>query len=723
MTKEIQNIVFRKFGGVYINGVEKGTVTDSILAMIQAELMQFNYTLSKPLLEKILNSDTNQIIQLFKQDIFPMFHDNLGDKGYKQLYPDFPEGISNDDDEVYFILNALKNIHGIDYEDLGFEESNKLNILGSEIVGKMELKNVKREEIIDLAKNMLESNVTLSLSDSKDLFVILDILTDSELENMMKDTDIKIKETTMEVVQYLGQRGLTSPALKTATDVLRFIALVSDEELNTKHIHFKKFKRSEVKMIVRNLERIGYIKEDMNRYKKVWKKFFRLNASKVNLSKYPKVKDAVDYLFGEVKFETMGYKLQSAYLEFKNSGDKSLPEKMKALDNLLEIYKKRSGDFSRALISILSEAQKNGIPNAEKYITNQFLNVIREVNSRVLYQLIERIDNLNLGRYVEIKGRIFSLEETKEVHEKSLDYLKEAVLSELKQRASLKEPMGLVYIDESLKDISITTSEKESNGVLHPMTKGSRIPLPKDSEIIRLFIYWENYKGEYDYPVNVDIDLSVSYFDKEFKRQGVISYYTSSVHLDGGLIHSGDITRAPEGAIEFVDIDLEKVKFSKKNVAYASVEVQSYSLQSFKDLEVRVGMMALTKHEAETHKLFKSSAVVSMFDLTSDTTNVIPVLVDFTSDDLLWLDTSFTNVLHINNSDNLFRKEKISEYFKFMLNKKVTSVYDVLKINAEARGILLDTYPDKELLEHVTLFDKVTNENPLQLADILSNYL
>ena len=92
--------------------------------------------------------------------------------------------------------------------------------------------------------------------------------------------------------------------------------------------------------------------------------------------------------------------------------------------------------------------------------------------------------------------------------------------------------MGLVYIDDSLKDIAFTTSQKDANGSLHPMTRGSKLSILDNSEVIRIFVYWENTEN------SVDIDASFTFLDDEFLRREEVAYYTRKSLRKGAIKHS-----------------------------------------------------------------------------------------------------------------------------------------------------------------------------------------
>ena len=114
-----------------------------------------------------------------------------------------------------------------------------------------------------------------------------------------------MKETLTTLSSYVWEkRKILIGNFDTATDVLRFITKLSNGELNTKYICFAYFSRTELAQIVKKLEKIKNSFPDIKRYKKPWHKFFKLNAKKINLKKYPNVQKIVNMLFSKFEYET-----------------------------------------------------------------------------------------------------------------------------------------------------------------------------------------------------------------------------------------------------------------------------------------------------------------------------------------------------------------------------------------------------------------------------------
>ena len=131
-------------------------------------------------------------------------------------------------------------------------------------------------------------------------------------------------------------------------------------------------------------------------------------------------------------------------------------------------------------------------------------------------------------RIVNSKGIWRNLEETIFLSENLLEYLFEVVKNAILEHLRKNDELGNIYIDENYKNIMITTSEKDSNISLRPMTRGSKISFNKEADVLRFFVGWKNieveeynkYNEKVNYSYRVDIDLSTVCFDENFKFTG-----------------------------------------------------------------------------------------------------------------------------------------------------------------------------------------------------------
>ena len=717
MNNSINSIALRHFNGIYIAKNTNNNINETLSIEEFATLIKkfegYGYIFSKELAIAISKEERNVIIDKLKA-VIKVIEDFKSDKNYTVFYKNFPDEVINMS-EVDLYINQILH-YWIGYLPSNSENTIKEDIEPSKLVKARELKLIDDEMIEKLFIDLLSSNVTLSEQYLDDVCVLTNNKSIKELEKYMEC--IQMKETLTTVSSYiLKKEGVLIGNFKTATDILRLIAKISADELNNKHIHFAYFSRTELSQLMTKLENLQNPMPDIKRYSKPWHTFFKLYAKKINFHKYPKVRNAVDMLFGDISYMTDRGKI--------NEEIKRLPiMSEEELDNFVKEYTVFYGDYIREILSLLNKANEN---QYEKLLLG-LENCVTKVNTRILFQLYDRIINLKANnktvpRLVNSKGKWRILQESINLSDELLNRVLQIVEDGIKAQLKEKESLGKVYIDEDYKDIMLTTSEKDSNVSLRPMTRGSRIKFNPNAEVLRFFVAWKNLdektlKELNAYSDRVDVDLSALTFDENLEFNDVVAYYNQKKSY---FAFSGDITDAPEGALEYIDVfDLEKLK--KRGDRYVLIEIRSYNGYTFKEINsVYAGVMELTSKEAKEKKNMYSTAITEGFQIVSSERTTNTILVDLEKFEYIWLDTNMASYMLGVMYGNALSNEEIpylNDLLRYFSRKQYVTMYDLLKLNADVRGVLT-----KDKKEADIIFEKVDNKNNLALADILSNYL
>ena len=731
MNNSINSIALRHFNGIYIAKNTDNNINETLsmaeLATLIKKFEGYGYIFSKELAIAISKEERNTIIDRLKA-VIEVIEDFKSDKNYTVFYKNFPDEVINMS-EVDLYINQILHYW------IGYLPSNNENIIKGEVepsklVKARELNLIDDEMIEKLFIDLLSSNVTLSEQYLDDVCVLTNNKSIKELEDYMEY--IQMKETLTTVSSYiLKKEGVLIGNFKTATDILRLIAKISDVELNNKHIHFAYFSRTELSQLMTKLENLKNIMPDIKRYSKPWHTFFKLYAKKINFNKYPKVRNAVDMLFGDISYVTERGKI--------NEKIKRLPAMSEEeLDNFVKEYTVFYGDYIREILSLLNKAKEN---QYEKLLLG-LENCVTKVNTRILFQLYDRIINLKakdktVPRLVNSKGKWRRLKESISLSDELLNRVLQIVEDGIKTQLKEKENLGKVYIDKSYKDIMLTTSEKDSNVSLRPMTRGSRIKFNPKAEVLRFFVAWKNLDEKTLKELNtayskldektlkeltpmysrVDVDLSALTFDENLEFNDVVAYYNQK---KSGFAFSGDITNAPEGALEYIDVfDLERLK--KKGNRYILMQIRSYNGYTFEEINsVYAGVIELTSIEAKEKKNMYSTAITEGFQIVSSERTTNTILVDLKKFEYIWLDMNMDGY-RLDVFQNALNCEEIpylNDMLRYFSRKQYITMYDLLKLNADVRGVLT-----KDKKEADVIFEKVDNKNNLVLADILSNYL
>ncbi len=751
MNNSINSIALRHFNGIYIAKNTDNNVNETLsmaeLATLIKKFEGYGYIFSKELAIAISKEERNTIIDKLKA-VIEVIEDFKSDKNYIVFYKNFPDEVINMSEIDLYINQILHYWFG--YLPSNNENITKGDVEPSKLVKARELNLVDDEMIEKLFIDLLSSNVTLSEQYLNDVCVLTNNKSIKELEKYMEY--IQMKETLTTVSSYiLKKEGVLVGDFKTATDILRLIAKISEVELNNKHIHFAYFSRTALSQLMNKLENLKNIMPDIKRYSKPWHSFFKLYAKKINFNKYPKVRNAVDMLFGDISYMTERGKINEEINRLPTMSEEEL-------DNFVKEYTVFYGDYIREILSLLNKANEN---QYEKLLLG-LENCVTKVNTRILFQLYDRIINLqaknkstpnlvnrkekwrrlkesikllygktnnlkanyeSIPRLVNSKGKWRILKESIKLSDDLLNRVLQIVEDGIKAQLKEKGSLGKIYIDKSYKNIMLTTSEKDSNVSLRPMTRGSRIAFNPNAEVLRFFVAWKNLdektlKELNAYSDRVDVDLSALTFDENLEFNDVVAYYNQKKSY---FAFSGDITDAPEGALEYIDIlDLEKLK--KKGDRYVLIEIRSYNGYTFKEINtVYAGVMELTSKEAKEKKNMYSTAITEGFQIVSSETTTNTILVDLEKFEYIWLDTNMASYMLGVMYGNALSNEEIpylNDLLRYFSRKQYITMYDLLKLNADVRGVLT-----KDKKEADVIFEKVDNKNNLALADILSNYL
>ncbi|MFJ5708670.1 hypothetical protein [Streptomyces sp. NPDC093105] len=108
---------------------------------------------------------------------------------------------------------------------------------------------------------------------------------------------------------------------------------------------------------------------------------------------------------------------------------------------------------------------------------------------------------------------------------------------------------GRLLVDPAILDVALPLSGRASSGGFGVLPRGSVSPV--DGELLRFFMYWKESRR------TTDLDLSALLLDERYATISWLSY-TELTTVEGR--HSGDVTEAPDGASEFIELRLGAVR-------------------------------------------------------------------------------------------------------------------------------------------------------------------
>ncbi|AOP47598.1 TerD family protein [Streptomyces lydicus] len=141
-----------------------------------------------------------------------------------------------------------------------------------------------------------------------------------------------------------------------------------------------------------------------------------------------------------------------------------------------------------------------------------------------------------------------------------------ALDAELRRRLPAPEHL---LIDPDVLDVALPLSGKATASGLGVLPRGSLSPV--DGELLRFFVHWKQTHRTTDY------DLSALMLNADYSTRCWLSY-TALTEVEGE--HSGDITDAPDGASEFINLRLGAVRGT-----FIVPQVNIYAGEGFEEVE------------------------------------------------------------------------------------------------------------------------------------------
>ncbi len=321
----------------------------------------------------------------------------------------------------------------------------------------------------------------------------------------------------------------------TATDVLRLACQVSggDVSLVTPTL-FRAFRRRERRMLLAALDKVVAASPDklgdVVRYAERWKRLGeRLHPHEHD--QWPHAQEVFSVARGERRVRNLAGRAEAA---IRAGATGAAAAVLSAAPGLLL----RSAD---RLLRLASPSERTAVVEA---VTG----ALGSASGRVLCSLREHVDNrltpASVRMYVGRSRRAWvGPDERPSLPAGLVAELSSLLDAEISAR--LPQSQRPLVVDPDVLDVALPLSGKAAEGGFAVLPRGSRASV--SGELLRFFTYWRQTSRRTDY------DLSMLLLDDEFHAAGQVSW--TNYHHDG-VVHSGDITDAPHGATEFIDVPL-----------------------------------------------------------------------------------------------------------------------------------------------------------------------
>jgi len=688
-------IYLRRKLKVFVAG-ENSQIKKAHIGAFLANIKSLGFTCSNELIAAISRLSVDQLKEFYDQLVMDLKEMLGANVEYQPMYPNFPWQLRLAiDTELY--LNATMHYLGdwIGERIFPAYQKEKRNRLQDSIALKV-IELGSPEEFVAMFSTILRAKVAMTATDRSDLEWFINAYKDDVLPSL--PIEIPSKENLAILVAYLLEYATVSYEIigqyvKTATDVLRLAVALSKGDLSlAENSKFRTFSKKERRKLLALLEGCKMITEDMLRFKEQWKRLGEKLHPFEYRKKYAKCFEAFDIIRNDKPFVTFNSKIESSL-------------RNRDIDLTTDLLKSRPGEYARRLDHMLRLTDDHNV------VIETFREIAMQVSSPVLLQLLAHFKSRNdpaelrtffpKGNFFQAKAIAYDLPEIKhEVCAEIIDICETALIEKYQRLPAL----GPCYIGEELKDFTVPFALRSASKALKTISRGSKIDLP-DGDTLRFFIWWK------DGQQRTDLDLSAIGLDKNHKYVTEIAYY--NLKSMGGS-HSGDITSAPNGASEFIDVDMRN--FLDAGIHFLLMSVTSFTNQPFYELpECFAGFMM--RQAPDSGEIYEPNTVLNKFDLTANSKMSIPLMIDLLERKVYWTDISLkVNPYFHNNVYN--NMSSITIIAKSMMSLRKPNLHDLFSLHVKARGEIVTNIKHAK---HIFALD--SGITPYHMEEIIADYI
>jgi len=712
------------------------------VASLTKNLESIGFTFSSQVIERLLTWTPEELLAL-AQDIVPLLLKEIGGHvRYRPMYPNFPEQIMvTEEAELY--LNAIRHYYGDAVGRRILPEYDKKT--RAPLGLPTELRVIQLGEpcdIRDICRALILSNTSLSKSDQNDLKDLLACFR-HDIESVLPK-EIPFKEVVAVVCSSISQFSdqpaeLISRYIRTVTDVLRFATDLSGGDTSLAgSTRYRSMSRKERRVILGLLESIHCPLEDLIRHRGKWIRLSeRLHPGDYS-KRFPVTFRAITALRNDEPVETFYSRMEDYFRQGKYC-------------QAANLLKSRPGEFARRLDHLLRSSSEDNNQICESFAevassvsTPVLLQVIAHFKHRALDQVPKQLADIpkegKIGffetalksltnpvcsasnspmepmRTIFPKGQVGKL-----VRIPSTLRLIDPVTAgnvvivaeqALKERFSKLPSIGNAFLEPELSKYAVPFSQRSASKSLRTLARGSRIKI-RDANTLRLFLWWREGAVDGKKTGRVDLDLSATFYRENWSYLDHVSY-TNLKTQKVGACHSGDITSAPGGASEFIDIDIKKAQ--QAGGRYVVCSVQSFTAHPYCNLpECFVGWMARDK--PQSGEVYEPATVKDKVDLASDRRISIPMVIDLCERDVVWADLALQSLP--NQLVNIESNQCGLVHYGAAITQIVKpNLFDLFLLHVQARGSVVDSIGEAD-----TIFSVAEGITPYDFETIVSEYL
>lgn len=552
---------------------------------------------------------------------------------YRPFYPDFPIQVRTASEATLLVnaaLHYLGDVVGVrilpDYRPSPREP------LPGDDGALTELGLATAQNLERIVADLIAQATPFSAQDRADLTALRDFGPEAAPHVAVKE-NLAVLTVTFPDLDF-------SDSYRTVTDVLRLaVALAGGDVSLAEPCRFPSFSRAQRRRLLGLLDAVGQAQdsrdsaEEMARRCERWKRLARHLRPGDYARRFPRATKLLHQVASG-----------DAEAGFTSRLEEALARR--DVDGALSLLSARPGVFARRLNHLLRLCADEA---ARERVVAEFARVAPEVALPVLVRLWEYFASPGPDalpwRVVAIKAatgtKTTLIPSTRRPGPADVAVVR-AVEEALRQRKRL----GRIAVDQGMYEGYTTpVGLRSASPGMRTAGRGTRLPLP-EGETIRFFLHWRDLPeappkapgpagpaAAEDRDTRVDLDLSAFFVSEDFTRTEQIAYYNLR---STAAVHSGDLTSAPDGAAEFIDVTLAEAL--RQGWRYVVMTVHSFSHHRLSEVpECWTGAMARGA-DPQSGEVFEASTVMQRLDLVSPTFNATPFVIDLAERRLIWWD-------------------------------------------------------------------------------------
>lgn len=668
-------------------------MSNTLVTTLVSNVATYGYAFSKDALVKIANLTKGQMTLLWT-----ILEPNLksvsgADRKMDDVvvYKNFPKEVLDMSQHAYWVKQILMYM-GFHKDNFTQAELDRPSLFEERQLKVLHLAD--DQSIINIFTNLVTAKTKWTDFQSEAIGVFYKNFS-KFIPDIVVSSDFGFKDNLISILTFLIANKLTYQfSIKDATDVLRLCASLSEADASLRTaVKFKKFARSERKMILKMLLGSNNLSADIAARPTLWKKLFaQLHPGEYR--EFAAISAVYDKLYkGEL--HSFNSQLDTAIAEdiWKSEADKSI--------KLLET---RPGDFYRRLHQMYS------IFGIEAFMS--FTNVVPSLTTLQLLKLKKYLLTINDRKTLTVapngnwtKLQILPNNKTKISREDNSLILK-FITKELKSRINAMFPLG-VKLDDRATQIKLATNDQE----LAEYGRGTVFDIPDNINFLRSASYWKIDGYE-----TIWYDNGWNFFNDSWKSVGALSW-THPKFGNNAALFSGDPVNSKNvdgNACQMIDLYLDKL--DKEGVRYAVWNVLCYSKKSFNAAEEVLASLQMGE-QADNGKLYDPSRAQMIFPLKGDNYTKYVAYVDVKLRKLVYIDANLYGNVSDAYQNGSTLEEKMPAFLEYL--DTLPSVADLM-IHAKS-GETPFLYDDKDVkieTEQAYVFKPTNPDNSFESISI-----